>query len=1513
MNKVMRILGGFLAVLLFALLAAGVALQSPRIQTWLGKKAVASLEGSLGGHISFDEVRLNPFDALILKNVVITDDTPYTGRPELAVVDTFARAGHISATFSLKSLFHKQGLHFNRATVRDFELNLAIEPQEGDTIPTNNLSRIFRLTDPEETPENSGNLFDIDKVEVDNLTFRLYNFPVDERFEREGRTVPHDAINWNDLEIKGSIRGRKLKYSHSVMSGIADEVRIREKSGFAATLSGETRAGCGMTRIRNLKIDDGRSRLSLPELKMTYANQEAFNDFVHGVRIQGDIDRSVLDMRTIAYFAPDLKGNTFRAELTGKVDGPVDNLSVRDIAFRDFGSGVTGRISGGVAGLPDAENMVTDFKVSDFRFTADGLGKFIGEWAPSTKIDLSRFAKGETLTFNGKGRGPLNHLSVNGTVGTLRSGDLRADLDIRNLTDPKRDIALSGSVRTDNLNAGRLIGSDAIGPITLTTGLAAVLGKKGMEVQIDSVRIDRLNALGYDYSNIRATGTYSGDAFDGRIVCNDPNLNFMFQGLFNLSPRTENAAYQFYANIGYADLNALNIDKRGKSKVSLRTNANFMYVNHEDVIGDISVADIVLENAVGRHNIGNASIQAHSNDDVNRIRFTSSFADGTYLSSKSVLAMIKDLQELTIRKELPALGKAAAAGRDPVASRLEFDFHDSRDLLSFVAPGLYIADSTKVRLQISENGVLDGRIRSGRLAFKENYLKDVDLKVDNRREGIVGDFTSSELRLGSVSLKNNSGMVYARDNQVGVGYTFRNDADNNGEFFAGGDLSRSGDGALVLDARALPSAIRFKGKTWTIESDDIRIAGNDIGVNQFRASCDDQTLLVDGGFSAQRQDTLRVRLEKFDLSMLNYLTAMDLDLRGRATGKAYLISPSKPQVGLLANLACDSTYIASRPVGLIRIGSNWDDARKGFALALRNELDGKSNFDVRGFMKPSTRNLDIEAVLDGLDLAYAAPLLTSVFSETGGRLDGKVRVGGTLDKLDIGSEGLTIRDGLLRIGFTNIAYLLNGPVDIGPDGVKFKDIDISDGESGKGTLSGGLKYKHFKDIRLDIRADIRNMHALDITEKQNNTFYGNVYGTGRVLVKGPFDNILIDVDATTARTGEIHIPLGAARSQASTDLLTFRQPEVEVYVDPYDLMMNRIVTTREKASDLGVRLRINATPGVTAFIEIDKASGHMLTGRGSGTIEIETRTSNQLFTINGDYVLSSGDYKLSVMNIVNRDFSIRDGSAIRFNGDIMDSDLDINALYTTKTSLSNLVSEVAARRTVECGIKISDKLRNPRIDVSIEVPNLDPTTQGLIDSALNTEDKVQKQFLYLLLSGSFLPAEESGIVNNSSMLYNNVSNIMANQLNSIFEKLDIPLDLGLNYQAGEDQTDLFDVALSTQLFNNRVIVNGTIGNRQYATSGTGADVVGDLDVDIKLNRPGTVRLNLFSHSADQYTSYLDNSQRHGAGISWQREFNTFQQLVKDPFNRKRRTEAEGERIILQIDTTGKAVPLPEHE
>ena len=348
-------------------------------------------------------------------------------------------------------------------------------------------------------------------------------------------------------------------------------------------------------------------------------------------------------------------------------------------------------------------------------------------------------------------------------------------------------------------------------------------------------------------------------------------------------------------------------------------------------------------------------------------------------------------------------------------------------------------------------------------------------------------------------------------------------------------------------------------------------------------------------------------------------------------------------------------------------------------------------------------------------------------------------------------------------------------------------------------------------------------------------------------------------------------------------------------------MLSNLNRKQSRKGGLSVGMHLSVTPDAAVFVEMGGMSGSRFRGQGSGTVDI-TAGGDSPFDIKGDYTLEEGSFRFSAGGIISRDFTIDEGSYIRFNGDIMDSDLSINAIYSTKTSIGTLIadtSSVSSRRTVDCMIGISGKLSDPALKFGIDIPDVDPMVRSRVESALSTEDKVQKQFLSLIISNSFIPDEQSNIVNNSSMLFSNVSEIVSGQISSVFQKLDIPLDLGVNYQQSNTGTDIFDVAVSTQLFNNRVIVNGNIGNRQNTVTGNNG-VAGDIDIEIKLDRRGVLRLNLFSHSADQYSSYLDQSQRSGVGITYQQEFSTFRELWRKMFwSRKRKRTAEEEELRMR--------------
>jgi hypothetical protein len=512
-----------------------------------------------------------------------------------------------------------------------------------------------------------------------------------------------------------------------------------------------------------------------------------------------------------------------------------------------------------------------------------------------------------------------------------------------------------------------------------------------------------------------------------------------------------------------------------------------------------------------------------------------------------------------------------------------------------------------------------------------------------------------------------------------------------------------------------------------------------------------------------------------------------------------------------------------------------------------------------------------------------------------GTISGKILVDGPLDNLEISSENGRLNDATLTVDYTKVPYKADGTFHIDSQGAYFDDIKIRDRFNGTGAVHGSINWDHFRDMFFDLKLNVANMECVNLTEKQADVFYGNLYATGNLGITGPINSLMMNIDAVTSKPGQIHIPLSSALSSGKgSNLLKFKELEKEIYVDPYETMISKLQKKEQKGGELGVNMRVTASPDVQAFVELDKTSGNVLSGRGNGTIDL--KINSETFNINGDYTLTGGNFNFVALGLAGRDFTIQDGSSIRFGGDIMESTLDINAIYKTKASLSTLIADttsVANKRLVECGISITDKLSNPRLGFSIEIPDLDPMVKSRVESALSTEDKVQKQFLSLIVSNNFLPDEQSGIVNNSSMLYSNVSEILATQLNNILQKLDIPIDLGLNYQPNERGNDIFDVAVSTQLFNNRVVVNGSVGNRQYSSGGSQNDVVGDIDIEIKLDRSGALRLNLFSHSADQYTNYLDNSQRNGVGLTYQTEFNSFRQFFRNMFmSRKKRQEAK---------------------
>lgn len=1493
------------------MLALVLIIQTPMVQTYIAQKVMKNLSDNIDGEVTVEKIHFKPFSNLVIKDIIITDKNPAADKADStrAVVDTFFKAEYIIANLSLKGLRNYEGIHLDNVTIKNGEMHLVLE--DGETPEArriNNISRIFGLKARPDKEVNDKELFLIRKVRLEGFRFTLKNHATRKHTYRGG-------INWDDLDCYDiNLSARKIQYKGDVMYGTLTELSFKEKTGFVCNgISGKAKVGNGMALLTDMTISDDLTDISLPSFSMTYENSRVFADYNNQVTMNAEIADCHVDFRTLAYFAPQFEGMTLALDIHGGgFSGTVNDFTVNDVEFTTPDKLISGTIDGNLSNITDIKNSRLGAHVHGLKADPKGINTLISHVMPETDMDISQFIPDERFTISLDAEGGINALDINASINS-EIGKLEGELAVKELLNKDKPISISGTIDSKDLQMGMFIGTDLIGETTLTADIDGTLGSddKASSLTINKLNVEKLNIHGYDYSEINGEGTISNNAFDGRITCEDPNLSFMFHGKFGLSRKTNDALYQFYAIIGHADLNALNIDKRGKSKIAARTRADFRRTRRGDFYGDIDLDRISVENEDGLKEISNIKLTSVNRNETYRINLRSDFLNGSYTGTAPVTEFIKDLGNITFKRELPALFDNAEYKWNGNRYSIDFNFGNTSDLLSYAVPGLYIADNTTISARINDHGRLNASLNSQLIAFRRQYAKNIGVSFNNNDDSINGQISCNEIQVASLKLSDNDITILADDNHIGAGYTYNNrgELENRGEFFVHGDLQRE-SGDISLDMKILPSVVHLNSQQWRIEPSHIKLSEDEINITSAEIVNNDQRIRLHGKTSAEKKDTLTLSLDRFNLGAVNHLIGQEFGISGKATGTVRITSPMKSK-GILVDMICDSTSIAGKPVGTLNVGSSWDEMFNLFNITANNDLDGKSTLDLTGKYTPKIRNIDATVKLDSLQAGYLQPILEGTFENVSGFISGEIGIEGPIDDFSITSNETRLDDGRLTVEYTKVPYIVDGNFHIDDSGIHFDNMKGRDRYTGTATINGGILWNGLKDLSMNTYISCDEMEGINLTEEQNEYFYGNAFGTGNVSITGPMSSIEMNVDVVTAKHGNLHIPVSAASKTGSSNMLKFTEKKEDVKIDPYEAMILSLSQKEEKEAEFISNLHINTTTDVDAYIEIDKAAGHVLKGNGNGKIEI--RTSDDMFDITGDYTLTNGSYRFVALGMVNRDFSIQDGSSITFNGDILESDLNIDAMYSTKVSLSTLIADttsVTTRRTVDCGINITGKLRNPRLAFSIDIPELDPTIESKVRSALSTEDKVQKQFLSLLLSNSFVPDEQAGIFNNSALLYSNVSEIMAGQLNNILQKFNIPVDLGLNYQPNEKGNDVFDVAVSTQMFNNRVVVNGSVGNKQY-TSGTGqSDVVGDLDIEVKLNRSGALRLTVFSHSADSYTNYLDNSQRNGVGIMYQTEFNSLKQFFINMFSgKKKRQEAKkeeeqtiinGERVRINI-------------
>ncbi len=1510
-------------ITLVAVQAAGyIALQFPAVQTWGAKRIIGLLSENIDGKIDIGKIHIVFFNRFIIQDISITSTETSPHLDSLKRLyhqsDTLLSCRKLSVTLSPAELL-KLKIKLSAVKIERGVFNLQ---NEGDSLT--NLSRIFRIDrnrQKDTTKKSSLNLL-ANSLRIKDFRFTLNN---PDKYVTKGDST----INFSDLSISDiDVNLNNIRIERDTLFGTVKNISGTDKSGFRlATLKCDVEVSGTEARLKNLLLEDEYSQINAHYFSMRYSSPKDLSDFVNSVILGADFDNSYLNFKTIGKIAPVFQDSRLAFFFTGEVKGPVANIRTPSLTITSESGQTVMDVGVKLIGLPDVPQTMALAKVNSCHTTSQDIARIVSSIHDSPESPFfSMLAPHIRYDFQGGFAGLLNDFVANGEI-TSTAGDINIDVLLKSEKE-KNGMLLQGKIRTLDLDVGRILSNKMIGEVSLQSSLSALIRPEeygGIDLRIDSVKIDKAGFNGYDYSNILAVGKYNNDEFDGRIISHDPNLDFIFQGLFSFNQKAR-SQYNFYADIPYANLAALNIDKRDSiSEVSLHMTANFTRTPERDIIGSIDIKNSDFTNSAGSFNIGPVKLKAYRSENEYITTLTAPFAQARYYGTAPFSSFIKKTMALTLGEHLdkyftePDYGEARQRKDE---FRFFIETFNTRNIFAFLMPELYIQDSTRLEAHIDTTDRLNLFVRSGRVAFNRNYIKGLDFSLNNRDSLLRLDVSGKSVRAAGFEIGSARLQIAGGENTLRTSFGFRNDTsgNNRGEINAVirfmqdtvytdryaknmqassssphnavRPKARRRNTGVETRLRTYPkiradienSRIDIKGDRWTIRPSTIIWADSTLYVNNFSIANNSQTLKADGVLSGNETDSLNLDLDNFDLDILNLFTKKPFGIQGRISGNAAFSSVGK-NPGIFLDLQGDSVYVNNCEAGTVKLMSQWNPEHERFDIAIGSRLHGTSPLDILGYYRPDSSYIDLNASLNELSVIYFEPFLSDLISQTGGSLSGNLKLYGTLGQtgntLELIGNDTRFNNFKFKVNFTQVSYTLNGPITLDENGLSVRNADIADPFGGRGKVNGGLKYRHFQNIQLDTRLDFNNFQCLNTTDRDNESFYGSAFATGSLRITGPLQKINMDIRVLSDANTSIHIPLSDAATAQQTNLLTFVTPKIIENIDPYDtLSMARPLP--KQPTELNIGLSANVTPEAEILIEINKSLGDVIKANGTGLINMDINPTKEIFDVFGDYTINQGSYKFVLMGFAAKDFIIQSGGTINFNGDIFNTNLNLTAVYRTKASINTLVadtSSVSTRRTVNCEIGMSGQLTNPQLTFNIDIPDLDPTTKMKVESALNTDGKIQKQFAALLISGGFIPDEQSGIANNSTILYSNVSEILSNQLNNIFQQLNIPLDLGLNYQPGDKGSDIFDVAVSTQLFNNRVLINGNIGNDPYASTNN-RDVIGNIDVEVKLDQSGKLRLTLFSHAADQYSNYLDDSQRSGIGFVYQQRFNTFRELFR---------------------------------
>ncbi|MCD4684001.1 MAG: translocation/assembly module TamB [Bacteroidales bacterium] len=1444
--------------------------RNPFTQTLLARITTSYLKKELNTEIKIDRLEIRSFKSLLLKNLMIQDQQN----------DTLL----YTKRFSIK--FFNYNFRNTDFDIDKIELENAVirfrKYKGNDDI---NFKFIVDYLIRDKSPDDKTYIDDSSSDKKKSLYLVLKDLTLSDTrfiFENQNIDIDRDGVNFMDIDlhIEQLVAGNAVIEDNHLNVDI-HHLSFYEKSGFLVnSLSCNFKIGPQILQAQNLLLLTPENDIDL-DLKFSFNSFKEYKYFLQQVRIESVIRPSTINLTEIGYFAPVMYAMDNRIKISGEISGTVDNFKARNFKFA-FGDNTQFRGNVQMNGIPDINETFSHLSISNF---TTGIGDIKAFNLPVVQnIDLpSLFTPLGQIKIKGKFTGFYNDFVSYADFKT-DIGHINTDMLLRvndlNTTEYK------GKIAANDFNFGKFMNvEEYVKRLDVTADITGTgLTFEKMDIQMDGI-IDSLEFFDNIYNEIVIAGNLNDQKFIGNVNVNDDYGQLDFNGIIDYSSNIP--SYNFIAKIKDAKLQKINIANRDSSmNLSTIMDINIIGDNLDEMQGIINIDSTVYTEKGEKYTMNDFYLSITRDAyDFSLVRLFSDIVDASIEGKFKMMELPHHFNNF-VNQYLDTLIMDVSIV-DSLLNIQDFVFDIE---LKNTAP--------VTQLFLPELALSDGAILSGGFSSRVNnlFLDGYAEEIEYHGRKFKNCFIDLDIENGEIILSNSIEKFIFTDSiyfdSLNTKFKARNDSiqfaidwDNKNKSTRNfGEI----EGHLAIYNKK-KMAIKFvKGEIaindtlWRMSPENsIHIDTNSFQFDNVAFQSIDQGLMVNGNISHNINDTLQIGFDNFNLSNFDQITKRsNIDLDGIIDGNAKIIDfYSSP--ALLSNLFISDLYFNKEELGEAKIISTWDPVNEAFdvlAEIIYSGNIGKSKtLQVAGtyFPKREEDNFDIDIKLNNYKLVTLQPFVKSFSSKLSGLATGEVALSGSNIEPNIIGE-INLMRTEMHIDYLNVSYSFADKIYFDKNIIYFDDIIIYDSLNNQATATGSLYHNHFKDLSFDLKFNANKIAGLNTIRSQNKAFYGKAFGTGDIHIYGPPDELILDIAAKTEKGTNVFIPVSYGTEVISNDYIIFVNNEEDTAITKPDYDVN--------SKGLSLKMDLDVTTDADIQIFLPYQMGN-IRGNGSGNIIMGITPANEL-TMDGEYIINRGNLFLTLQSILNRNFDIRRGSKLEWDGDPYNAQIDLIAVYKIKTTLGEYgpAQDSATRIPVDCVMALSNKLSDPEIRFTIEFPGLSDESKQYIYSRLDTNDQamMSQQVISLMVLNSFSYSSGSS----GSVGFNTFS-LITNQINNWLSQISNDFDIGINYRPGDQLTaNEVEVALSTQLFDERVMIDGNVGVRGSESAQNTNDFVGEVTVEVKITRDGRFRAKAFNRSNNDYLyrSYAPYTQ--GVGVFYTQEFSK----ISDLFQRKKRKE-----------------------